>query len=276
MSMTMCFSLSVSVQAPTSVALSSCINTYACNRVCVYIPRTDAHACMVAPLRPHPPPFLSPPVLTRRIRKECLCMCTYTYTCNYVYVFKRMCIFVSMCIYVYLYVYICMYLRTYVRTYVSMYVCMYVCVCMHIYIYICYPPPVPTLPYLYKKIPTKNRLSRAGGEATNTFQLSGPDFSNFQLSNFFGRSFPTSGQLSNIPTFQPSNSSGNNFGMLESLAQKIGKLECWNVGKLECWNVGKLGPKQLESWKVRPKKVGKLESQAHKHWTKAGKSAHQT
>ena len=41
----------------------------------------------------------------------------------------------------------------------------------------------------------------------------------------------------------------------------------------ESWNVGKLGPK---SWKVRPHKVGKLESEAQKHWTKAEKSAHKT
>ena len=40
----------------------------------------------------------------------------------------------------------------------------------------------------------------------------------------------------------------------------VGKLECWKVGMLESWNVGKLGPKQLESWKVRSKTVAKLES----------------
>ena len=39
----------------------------------------------------------------------------------------------------------------------------------------------------------------------------------------------------------------------------VGKLEGWNVGKLESWHVGKLGPEQLESWKVRPNKVGKVE-----------------
>ena len=48
-------------------------------------------------------------------------------------------------------------------------------------------------------------------------------------------------------------------------------LESWNVGKLECWNVtsktvGKLGRKE----------IGKLESEAQKHWTKAGKPAHKT
>ena len=31
---------------------------------------------------------------------------------------------------------------------------------------------------------------------------------------------------------------------------------------LESCNVGKLGPKQLESWKARPNRVGKLESEA--------------
>ena len=70
-----------------------------------------------------------------------------------------------------------------------LYVCLYVlvdsqlkgkmiCSNIHIYIYIhiCYPPRphAPTSSYLYRKIATKNRLSWAGREATNTFQVSGP------------------------------------------------------------------------------------------------------
>ena len=48
----------------------------------------------------------------------------------------------------------------------------YICVYMYIYTYML-PPPFS---YLYRNILTKNRLSWAGGEATNTFQLWGPDF----------------------------------------------------------------------------------------------------
>ena len=48
-----------------------------------------------------------------------------------------------------------------------------------------------------------------------------------------------------------------NVGKLERL--NVGKLGRWNVGKLE---VGKLGPKLFQSRKVRPNKVGKLESEA--------------
>ena len=44
--------------------------------------------------------------------------------------------------------------------------------------------------------------------------------------------------------------------------RKIGKLECWKVGVLESWNVGKLGRTKLDSWKVKPKNIGQeLESQ---------------
>ena len=138
-----------------------------------------------------------------------------------------------------------------------------------------------------------------------TFQLPGfptfqhSNFPTFQHSNFptFQHSnFPTF-QLSNIPTFRLSNFFGPNFptfqhskvrpkkleswkvGMLE--CRKVGKLERWKDGMLESWKVRKLEcwkvrSKKMESRKVRPNKVGKLESEAQKHWTKAGKSAHKT
>ena len=174
--------------------------------------------------------------------------------------------------------------------------CMHTCIHVYVYIYIyihmhMLPPYAPTFSYLYRKIPTKNRLSWAGGEATNTFQLSGPDFCNFQLCNltsglpyfptfqlpnfptFQLSNFPTfqlsnipTFQLSNFPTFQHSNFFGPNFGILESKAHKN-----WKVGMLESsvrnsWKVGELGRKKLESWKVKPKNIGqKLESQHIRH-----------
>ena len=127
-----------------------------------------------------------------------------------------------------------------------------------------------------------------------TFQL--PGFPTFQLPHF-----PTF-QLSSLPTFQHSNFPTFlgltlecwKVGMLESWKvrpKNVGKLESWNAGKLECWKVRpkkleswkvgmleswNVGMLKLESWKVRPNKVGKLESEAQKHWTKAGKSAQKT
>ena len=178
----------------------------------------------------------------------------------------------------------------------------------HIYdiIYIYMLPP-PTFSYLYRKIPTKDRLSWAGGEATNTFQLSGPDFANFQLSNLLDVTFQLPGfptfhlpnfpafhwptfqhsnfptfQLSNFPTFQHSNfpiSQLPNFPTFQlpnfptfQLSNFFGP----DFGMLESWKVRPTKIGKLECWKVRPNKVGKLESEAQKHWTKAGKSAHKT
>ena len=97
------------------------------------------------------------------------------------------------------------------------------------------PPHAPTFSYLYRKIPTINRLSWAGGEATNTFQLSGPDFSNFQLSNFCWTLLSNfrASPLSNFPPFNIP----PNFGMLESWKVRRNN---WTVGMLESWNVGML------------------------------------
>ena len=84
-------------------------------------------------------------------------------------------------------------IHPYIHTCIHAYTDRYIDIYIHIYML---PPHAPTFSYLYRKIPTKNRLSWAGGEATSTFQLSGPDFSNFKLS-----SFPTF-QHSNFPIFQ--------------------------------------------------------------------------
>ena len=92
-----------------------------------------------------------------------------------------------------------------------------------------------------------------------TFPIS--SFPIFQLSNF-----PTL-KLSNLPTFQFSNFLGLTFQLSnfsrpnfptfqhsKVRPRKIGKLESWKVGKLGPgnWKVGKLGP---ENWKI-----GKLEN----------------
>ena len=68
-----------------------------------------------------------------------------------------------------------------------------------------------------------------------------------------------------MPTSQHSNFLG-----LTLECWKVGKLgpkelEGWKVGMLECWKVG-----MFECWEVRPKTVGKLESQAEQSW-KVGK-----
>ena len=148
---------------------------------------------------------------------------------------------------------------------------------MWIYTHATPPPPMRLhFSYLYRKIPTKNTLSWAGGHLSNfpTFHFSNfPIFLGltFQFSNFSGPNFPFF-QFSNFPiflglTFQFSNFSGPNFGMLESWKvrpRKIGKLEKWEVrprkiGKLEKWKVRPRKIGKLEKWKVRPRKIGKLE-----------------
>ena len=141
------------------------------------------------------------------------------------------------------------------------YVYMYVC----IYIYIYVLPPMPLHFPIFTGRNYKKQTFLGRRRSANTFQLSGPDFPAFQ---FFGRNFRTSVllnfptfqlsnfptfqlsnfptfQLSNIPTFQLSNVPtlklfGPNFGMWESWKvrpKKVGKLECWKVGMLESWNV---------------------------------------
>ena len=129
----------------------------------------------------------------------------------------------------------------------SLNVCQYCCSISLIHIYICYAPHAPTFSYVYTKIPTKHRLSWAGGEATNTFQLSGPDFFNFQLSNFWDVAFQLPGfptcQLPNFPTFKHSNIPTFLGLTLESWKVRpgiVGMLERWKVGMLERWKVGML------------------------------------
>ena len=149
----------------------------------------------------------------------------------------------------------------------------YICMCTCTYVCIYMLPHAPTFSYLYREIPTRNRLSWAGGEATNTFQLPGPDFSNFQLSNFLDltfqlpnfpafqlSSFPTF-QVSNFPTFQHSNVP--TFQRSNFPTSQLPNIPTFQHSNIPIFQLSNLfGPNfgMLDSWRVRPKQVGKLES----------------
>ena len=191
--------------------------------------------------------------------------------------------------------------------YVGRCVCVYIYICIHV----CYPPLPCAYSFLSLQGDNTALLQETDflGEEEKRQTLS-----NFQDLTFPISSFPTfldlTFQLPNFPTFQLSNIPtfqlfGPNFptfqhynflgltlkwwkvGKSGPKSWKVGMLESWNVGKLGGWNIGMLEKLEswqgeswkvgkLESWKVRSNKVGKLETEAQKHWTKTGKSAPKT
>ena len=127
---------------------------------------------------------------------------------------------------------------------------------IYIYIYVCCPPACAYI-FLSLQEDTYNKQTFLGRRPTfqlskfPIFQFSGPNFPFFPFSQFSGPNFPI------FPIFWALFSHFSNFSGLESWKvrpRKIGKLEKWKVrprkiGKLEIWKNGK----------IRPRKIGKLE-----------------